>query len=179
MQQLLIGVTQPNSPSKSFENVSLVLCSTDLESLGLGSNSQNSSIIYNLTHKGFKSAQCSLLSLGFSFALSIMLLKVIHSFLNHPTSQHHSGLTLKQLSLDPLVWDSGNKSKWDFSYNSKLLAVNTYHSRFLHMWSLWDHKRNKVEIEKQHVLLQYMTIFWLTWKKYVTALKYPINRIVN
>lgn len=99
MQQLLIGVTQLNSPSKSFENVSPVLCSTDLEGLGLGSNSQNSRIIYNLTYESFKRAQCSLLFLGFSFAFSIMLLKVIHSFLNHSTSQYHSGLTSKILVL--------------------------------------------------------------------------------
>lgn len=41
MQQVLMGVTQPNSLSKSFENVPMVLCLADLEGLVLGSNSQH------------------------------------------------------------------------------------------------------------------------------------------
>lgn len=140
MQQLLIGVTQVNSPSKSFENVSLVLCSTDLESFGLGSNSQNSSIIYNLTYKSFKRAQYSLLSLGFSFALTIMLLKVIHLFLNHPTSQNHSGLTLKTLVLhfEAVFFGSISLRQWKqvkmrLFLQFKIASNKHHHIRFLHM----------------------------------------------
>lgn len=109
MQQLLMEVTQLNSPSKSFESVSLVLCSIDLEGSVLGSHSQNSNIICNVSYKNFEMASCLLLSLGFSFEFSVMLLKLIPSlFIYHSTSQHHSGLTLRIpiLYFDPVFFGS-------------------------------------------------------------------------
>lgn len=110
-----MGVTQLNFPSKSFENVSFVLCSTDLESLGLGNNSQNLDIIYNLTYESFEISWCLLSLLVFCFTFSIMPSKIIHLlFIYCSTSQYHSGITLRILILhfELVLFGSFNSRHW-------------------------------------------------------------------
>lgn len=169
MQQLLMRVTQLHSPWKRFEHVSPVLRETDLEGLVLGSNSQNSNIICNLIYKSFWSSLVFIIIVRFSFAFSIMLLKIIYSLLMYCFTTHqHSELILRiSILYFELVFFGSFISRWK-KVKMRLFLQPKIALGFCICGAYRTIRgRNTLKLKNSMFCYKHVTIFRLKWKKYV------------